>query len=82
MTVSDRAQYRISGPQPLMQDGSAGDPASIGVAVLLANWTGQNNVDHLNFGEAATDQLNFLYQDVPQTPDGAISHRVSEVQLW
>ena len=72
----------ISGPQPLIQDGSAADPASIGVAVLLANWTGQGGVDHLDFGGAATDQLDFLYQKVPRTNDGAFSHRVSEVQLW
>ncbi|KAL1673197.1 stretch-activated Ca2+-permeable channel component-domain-containing protein [Schizophyllum commune] len=31
-----------SGPQPLMADGSAGDPASNLVAVLLADWTGQD----------------------------------------
>ncbi|KAL1729191.1 stretch-activated Ca2+-permeable channel component-domain-containing protein [Schizophyllum commune] len=30
------------GPQPLMADGSAGDPASNLVAVLLADWTGQD----------------------------------------
>lgn len=31
-----------TGPGPLISgDGAAGDPASLGVAVLLANWTGQ-----------------------------------------
>lgn len=67
------------GAQPLMQDGSAADPASIGVAVLLANWTGQSGQDYAG---AAKDQLDYLLQDVPKTSDGAISHRVSEVQLW
>ncbi|KAL0948050.1 hypothetical protein HGRIS_010674 [Hohenbuehelia grisea] len=68
-----------TGPQPLMQDGSAADPASIGIAVLLANWTGQGGQDYAG---AAKDQLDFLMQRVPRTDDGAISHRVSEVQLW
>lgn len=69
------------GPQPLIADGSAADPASIGVSVLLANLTGQD-AGQVNYSGAATDQLNFLLQDVPRTSDGAISHRVSEVQLW
>lgn len=67
------------GPQPLIQDGSAADPASIGFAVLLANWTGQSDHDYAG---AAKDQLDFLYNRVPRTSDGALSHRVSEVQLW
>jgi hypothetical protein len=69
----------ITGPQPLIQDGSAADPASIGVAVLLANWTGQDGGD---YSGAAKDQLDFLQTRVPMTSDGAISHRVAEVQLW
>jgi hypothetical protein len=36
------ALKNATGPQGLVNgDGAAGDPASIGVAVLLANWTGQ-----------------------------------------
>lgn len=69
----------VTGPQPLIQDGSAADPASIGVAVLLANWTGQNGEDYAG---AARDQLDFLQFQVPRTSDGALSHRVAEVQLW
>jgi hypothetical protein len=68
-----------TGPQPLMKDGSAADPASIGVAVLLANWTSQGGE---NYNGAARDQLQFLLGSVPKTSDGAISHRVAEVQLW
>lgn len=82
-TVQGRAQsnnYTV-GPQPLIQDGSAADPASIGVSVLLANWTGQDG-GQINYGGAAKDQLDFLLQKVPRTSDGAISHRVSMVQLW
>ncbi|KAF7294922.1 hypothetical protein MIND_01030300 [Mycena indigotica] len=63
-------------------DGAAGDPASIGVAVLLANWTGQQGKDGLNYAAAAKNQLDFLLYNTPKTPDGAISHRVSQVQLW
>ncbi|KAL4076573.1 Six-hairpin glycosidase-like protein [Scleroderma yunnanense] len=65
-----------------MNDGAAGDPASIGVAVLLTNWTGQGKVDGLDYAEAARDQLEFLLMNVPRTSDGAISHRTDEVQLW
>ncbi|KAF8129060.1 Six-hairpin glycosidase-like protein [Boletus edulis] len=72
----------VTGPQPLIQDSSAGDPASIGVAVLLANWTGQSASDGLDYAGAARDQLQFLFQNAPKTPDGAISHRLDQVQLW
>ncbi|PPQ94912.1 hypothetical protein CVT25_004397 [Psilocybe cyanescens] len=75
------ANNNTSGPQAFLPDGSAGDPASIGVAVLLAEWTNQDN-GKLDYAGAAKDQLDFLLNDVPRTSDGAISHRVSEVQLW
>ncbi|KAI5895280.1 glycoside hydrolase family 105 protein [Schizophyllum commune H4-8] len=80
-TVADRARSNsnATGAQPLMQDGSAGDPASVGVSVILANWTGQDDQDYAG---AARDQLDFLLYHVPRTDDGAISHRVSEAQLW
>ncbi|KAF9018281.1 Six-hairpin glycosidase [Hymenopellis radicata] len=79
--VSDRASSNgnINGSQPLMNDGSAADPASNGVSVLLANWTGQGNLDYAG---AAQDQLDYLLNNVSRSSDGAISHRVSQVQLW
>ncbi|ETW76346.1 hypothetical protein HETIRDRAFT_65769 [Heterobasidion irregulare TC 32-1] len=82
--VSGRAKSNgnATGPQPLIADGSAADPASIGVAVLLANWTGLGRVDGLDYAGAARDELDFLFNDVPKTSDGAFSHRVSQVQLW
>ena len=83
-TVLSRNQTNgnITGPQPLIQgDGSAGDPASIGFAVLLANWTGQD-AGQIDYAGAAKDQLDYLLLDVPKTSDGAISHRVYEAQLW
>ncbi|KAJ6630814.1 Six-hairpin glycosidase-like protein [Mycena sp. CBHHK59/15] len=72
----------VTGPQPLLRDGSAGDPASIGVAVLMANWTGQGAADGQDYARAARDQLDYLLNVVPHTSDGAISHRVAQVQLW
>ncbi|KAI9462083.1 Six-hairpin glycosidase-like protein [Boletus coccyginus] len=82
--VSNRSisNGNVTGPQPLIQDLSAGDPASIGVAVLLANWTGQGALDGLDYSGAARDQLEFLFQNVSKTQDGAISHRMDQVQLW
>lgn len=77
------------GPQPLITDGSAADPASIGMSVLLAYWieqaTGNGDAGGsgvVDYAGAAKDQLDFLLGVVMRTPDGALSHRVSEVQLW
>ncbi len=77
------------GPQPLITDGSAADPASIGMSVLLAYWTEQatGNGDEggsgaVDYAGAAKDQLDFLLGNVTRTSDGALSHRVSELQLW
>lgn len=65
--------------KPLFDDGSAADPASVGPSVLIANWTGEN--DH-NYGEAASEQLDYLLNDAPRNEQGAISHRNDKVQLW
>lgn len=71
-----------SAPQPFMQDGSAADPASIGVAVLIANWTGQGN-GQVDYSDRARQQVDYLFSSaVPKTADGAISHRVDSLQLW
>ncbi|KAJ6547575.1 Six-hairpin glycosidase-like protein [Mycena capillaripes] len=76
------ALKNVSGPTGLINgDGAAGDPASIGVAVLLANWTGQGS-DGLDYAAAAQSQLEYLLNVVPHTSDGAISHRSAQVQLW
>ncbi|KAF8501212.1 Six-hairpin glycosidase-like protein [Gautieria morchelliformis] len=138
ITIARNTVSQLNGstttPRPLVaNDGAAGDPASIGVAVLLANWTnapppvppvmnvtGTNattttsaspttsttnttntttsasptstsvtnssstthNLTVPSYAEAATSQLEFLLTTVPRTSDGAISHRVSQVQLW
>ncbi|KAI0367867.1 hypothetical protein BV20DRAFT_529608 [Pilatotrama ljubarskyi] len=82
--VQNRTKADVQGPQPLMDanGGAAGDPPSIGVAVLLANWTGAGAQDGQDYASAATDQLEFLLEKVPKTSDGAISHRMEQVQLW
>ena len=68
-------------PQPFIDDGAAGDPPSIGVSVILANWTNQQAFDGRNYAQAVQNQFKYLYT-VPRTSDGAISHRVSQLQLW
>lgn len=68
-----------TGSTPLFVEGSAADPASVGNAVLLANWTNQSGAQ---FGAAAQNELNYLLFKAPKTSDGAISHRSDQVQLW
>lgn len=70
---------KSAGAGALVPDGSAGDPASNGVGVLLANWTALGGADYAG---AARGQLEHLLQQVPRTSDGAISHREGYVQLW
>jgi len=52
---------------------------------LIANWThfqsGQQ--ENYDYAGAATAQIQYLFgPEVPKTSDGAISHRVSQLQLW
>ena len=68
-------------PEPFIDDGTAGDPPSIGVAIILADWTNQQATDGQNYAQAIQNQFNYLYT-VPRTSDGAISHRVGQLQLW
>ncbi|KAG8743545.1 hypothetical protein FRC10_011785 [Ceratobasidium sp. 414] len=76
---NDIVSSRPDGSLALMKDGSAADPASNGVAVLVANWTGAQGPD---FSSAASDQLTWLLEHVPRSNEGAISHRNNVVQLW
>jgi hypothetical protein len=51
------------------------------------NWTGQSGISDgigygVDFEGAARQQLNWLYNDVPRTDEGAFSHRQDQVQLW
>lgn len=66
-------------------DGSAADPASMGIAVLLANSSqgpGQATFSGTSFGAAAASELEYLLTVVPRSSEGAISHRAEQVQLW
>lgn len=71
-------QSKPASQQPLMNDGSVADPASLGVIVLIANWTGQRDAD---YGTAASQQLDYLLNKAPRTSTGAISHRSDKTQL-
>ena len=63
--------------------GAAGDPTSLGLAWLVTAENSDLETKERRW-EAATQQLEYLLEDVPRTLDEAISHRPSEekVQLW
>lgn len=57
----------VNGGATLLEDGAAGDPPSLGVAVLLANASTNNQqVNGIGYGDAAREQLNYLLYDVPR----------------
>ncbi|KAF8337494.1 Six-hairpin glycosidase-like protein [Cantharellus anzutake] len=63
----------------IIEDTSAGDPASLGVAVILGNLTGADTgIPNVTFASAAWEQVQYLLTEVPRAPNGAISHRVNE----
>lgn len=81
---SSALAIRPKGTLTLFVDGAVGDPASLGVAVLLANWTKASRPDEAgnNYNTPLRQQINYLINDAPRTDDGAISHRSERVQLW
>ncbi|GAA5866244.1 hypothetical protein JCM8547_007215 [Rhodosporidiobolus lusitaniae] len=79
---------RPSGQRQLIQDGSAADPASVGPFVLLSSLITENGTE-LGQGvskeeaqEAVREQVEALLEGTPRTGDGAVSHRVEDVELW
>lgn len=58
--------------------GAAGDPSSIGPAVILLNSVAKNKT----WANDIQKQLDHLLYDVPHSDEGAISQRESEVQYW
>lgn len=68
-------------PEPFIQDSAAGDSASVGVAIILADWTNQQASDGQNYAQAIQNQFSYIYT-IPMTSDGAISHRADQLQLW
>ncbi|KAF6753906.1 Six-hairpin glycosidase-like protein [Ephemerocybe angulata] len=68
--------------QPLVSDSAVSDPASIGVAVLLANYTNLDKKDD-QYEHAARNQYDYLMSNaVPKNGQGAISHKTEQIQLW
>ena len=82
----------------LLEDGSAADPCSLLPAVMLADRSVGNDqkIRGVGYADAAVSQIRFTLEDVPrvglsthaviptnmQTPEGAISHRTEQAQLW
>lgn len=77
-------QTRPPGILSFMPDEAAGDPPSLGVSMLFANWTTRSPSATNSSGYAAAiiDQLNYSLTRAPRAPNNAISHRADQVQLW
>ncbi|KFZ02936.1 hypothetical protein V502_11370 [Pseudogymnoascus sp. VKM F-4520 (FW-2644)] len=56
--------------------GTAGDPPALGIPAVFIGQT------HPQYRVAADRQLEFLVQNVPRWPNGAISHRLKYAELW
>ncbi|CAK9787402.1 unnamed protein product [Cutaneotrichosporon oleaginosum] len=83
LNVPLAANPQLPRGQPLLEDGAAGDPPSVGVAVLVADKAmGGAQVNGVSFMQAAQSQLDYLLYGVPRNADGAISHRAASAQLW
>jgi len=85
LTITDHVvQTRPPGVLSFMPDQAAGDPPSLGVSMLLANYTARSPslTNSSAYDTAITDQLNYILTQAPRAPNGAISHRTDQVQLW
>lgn len=72
----------VPGTLPIADgEGAAGDPASLGAAVLVALGTGGTKKSNY-YRKLVNDQLDWLLNYVPHTPEGAISQRSNEIQFW
>ncbi|QRV76438.1 glycoside hydrolase family 88 protein [Ceratobasidium sp. AG-Ba] len=71
--------YRQTRAEAFVYDTSVGDPASLGVAMLVANFTGATGGD---YNTAIEQQLDYLLNKAPRNTNGAISHRSEQIQLW
>lgn len=67
---------------PFFSDKAVGDPASVGIAVLIRNWTLSS--PSTKYSGPATDQLDYLLNEVGRASNGAISQRAppAAVQVW
>ncbi|KAG0152184.1 hypothetical protein CROQUDRAFT_71031 [Cronartium quercuum f. sp. fusiforme G11] len=78
-------QKRKPGIGPIIEDDAAGDPASLLIAVMVMGATVKKSPygwDQAYYNQVAKDQIDFLVRMIRRTPDGAISQRVKELQLW
>ena len=71
-----KLHINTTGTALVADDGSAGDPASLGTAAVML---GQSDS---TYGAAATRQALHLLDDVPRYSNGAISHRESVAEVW
>lgn len=82
-TVPAKNNTQLPDGTPIVDDAAAGDPAALGMAVVLAGKaTGDAVVNNTKYSDAAQRQIDYLLYHVPRAPNGAISHRRDEVQLW
>ncbi|KAJ7081180.1 family 88 glycosyl hydrolase [Mycena belliarum] len=56
--------------------GTVGDPASLGVAAVMLGKT------NATFAAGAQREIQYLIDEAPRWPNGAISHRASVAELW
>lgn len=82
-TVPAKNNTQLPDGTPIVDDAAAGDPAALGMSVVLAGKaTGDATVNNTKYSDAAQRQVDYLLYHVPRAPNGAISHRRDEVQLW
>ncbi|KAH9963384.1 Six-hairpin glycosidase [Lactifluus volemus] len=83
LTIAETTiNQKVNGKLPLTDgQGAVGDPASLGQAVLLRNWT-RTDLTDMRFSIAAGEQLQYLLNVAPHSASGAISHREDQVELW
>ena len=73
-TLRNRPEGNLTrnGGKTLLEDAAAGDPPSLGVAVLMANASTNNGeVDGERYGDAAEQQLRYILYDVPRVSAAA-----------
>ncbi|MBW0563454.1 hypothetical protein O181_103169 [Austropuccinia psidii MF-1] len=62
-------------------DGASGDPASLGVAVMIIAATTSGDISK-KYQTLANNQIEWLLNHVPRSLEGALSHRDKEFQYW
>lgn len=83
-TVPAKNNTQLPDGTPIVEDAAAGDPPSLGMAVWLTSKAlgEQTKLNNVSYHDAVQRQVDYLLYQVPRAPNGAISHRRDEVQLW